>query len=159
MIAEIDVVGKLGWLDLMDRVSVNTERVTVSLADPDCTPPVSGFEPVSDTAEDHCAARAFGELGALLRGYSRSFDGRGDSYERRRGRANIAAQSGITDLGVLDSLTQLDRLDRLESTWLSVKCDALVSTLGQLPSVDALMDEAPSLGGHGERSLELSVLF
>ena len=153
VIAEIDVVGELGWPDLMDRLVVNTERVAASLSNPECTPPVNGFELVSDTAEDHCAARAFGELGALLRGCSRSFDGRGDSYERRRGRANIAAQSGITDLSVLDALTQVDRLDRLESTWLLTKCDALVSTLGQLPAVDALMDEAPSLGGHGKRPL------
>jgi hypothetical protein len=153
LIAEIDVVGELGWLDLMDRLAVNMERVAASLSNPECTPPVSGFEPISDTTTGQCAARAFGELGALLRGCSRSFDGRGGSYERRKGRASIAAQSGITDLGVLDALTQLDRLDRLESTWLSAKCDALLSTLGQLPAVDALMDEAPSLGGHGERPL------
>ena len=153
LIAEIEVVGDLGWLDLMDRLAVNMERVAASLSNPECRPPVSGFEPISDTAADHCAARAFGELGALLRGCSRSFDGRGDSYERRVGRANIAAERGVTDLSVLDALTQVDRLDRLESTWLSAKCDALLSTLGQLPAVDALMDEAPSLGGHGERPL------
>ena len=154
LIAEIEVVGDLGWLDLMDRLAVNTERVAASLSNPECTPPVSGFEPISDTAADHCAARAFGELGALLRGCSRSFDGRGDSYERRVGRANIAAERGVTDLSVLDALTQADRLDQLESAWLLARCVDIMGDLESLPALFAELDESPPRQPHTHEAVD-----
>ena len=113
LIAEVGVVGDLSWVDLIDRFDDNLKVISQVVEDPVCIPPATGLDPtvehaLTESADKtagqvtaNCGAKAYGEVGVLMR--------QCNSYPRRKPPPEEqvlgeAAGRGITDLLVLYKL-------------------------------------------------------
>ena len=143
LIAEVDVVGDLSWIDLIDRFDDNLKVISQVIEDPACIPPAIGFDPIvelsqasdtdktADQAAANCGAKAFGELGALLQRCN-SVDRKAPTEERVLA---DAAERGITDLAILYDLEQNVRYAQLEGQWLDKECVKLAAQSRSAPTL------------------------
>ena len=143
LIAEVGVVGDLSWVDLIDRFDDNLKVISQVVEDPACIPPATGLDPtvehaLTESADKtagqvtaNCGAKAYGEVGVLMR--------QCNSYPRRKPPPEEqvlgeAAGRGITDLLVLYKLEQSARYGQLEHQWLEKKCASLVAGIKEAPA-------------------------
>jgi hypothetical protein len=143
LIAEVDVVGDLSWIDLIERFDGNLKVMFQVVEDPACIPPATGFDPIvelsqasdtdktTDQARANCGAKAFGELGALIRRCN--LINRNVPTEERV--LADAAERGITDLAILYDLEQNVRYVQLEGQWLDKECVKLAAQSRSAPTL------------------------
>ena len=136
LIAEVDVVGDLSWVDLIDRFDDNLKVISQVVEDPSCIPPATGLDPIAEHSQTesadktagraiaNCGAEAYGEVGLLMR---RCSDDPRGSPPTEEDILQDAARRGITDLGLLYKLEQNARYGQLEHQWLKKKCASLLA--------------------------------
>ena len=136
LIAEVDVVGDLSWIDLIDRFDDNLKVISQVVEDPSCIPPATGLDPIAEHSQTesadktagraiaNCGAEAYGEVGLLMR---RCSDDPRGSPPTEEDILQDAARRGITDLGLLYKLEQNARYGQLEHQWLKKKCASLLA--------------------------------
>ena len=136
LIAEVDVVGDLSWIDLIDRFDDNLKVISQVVEDPACIPPATGLDPIAEHSQTesadktagraiaNCGAEAYGEVGLLMR---RCSDDPRGSPPTEEDILQDAARRGITDLGLLYKLEQNARYGQLEHQWLKKKCASLLA--------------------------------
>lgn len=143
LIAEVDVVGDLSWIDLIDRFDDNLQVISKVVDDPACIPPATGLDRIveysqtestdstADQAIVNCGAKAFGELGALIRRCNLAHK---NVPTEERVLAD-AAERGITDLAILYDLEQNVRYAQLEGQWLDKQCVKLAERSLSAPNI------------------------
>ena len=143
LIAEVDVVGDLSWIDLIDRFDDNLKVISQVVEDPSCIPPATGLDPIAEHSQTesggktegraiaNCGSKAFGELGALIRRCNLAPK---NVPTEERVLAD-AAERGITDLAILYDLEQNVRYAQLEGQWLDKQCVKLAERSLSAPNI------------------------
>ena len=144
LIAEVDVVGDLSWIDLIDRFDDNLKVISQVVEDPSCIPPATGLDPIAEHSQTesadktagrataNCGAEAFSELGALMQ---RCHNDPRRSPPTEEEMLVEASRRGITDLALLYEVEQSARYGKIEETWLDKECASLTVAMQSMPTL------------------------
>ena len=147
LIDSVSVVGNLSYVDLIERLESNLVAVEDAVVRSECQPPVEGWSE-SQAARAECGAKAFAELGELIRGCREAGD-----YDDL---VNRIERSGITDLQQLFEAEQADRYARVRYTWLSAKCPDVIEAFSVAP---VLVPNLEALQSYGDRDQKAALAY
>lgn len=139
LVDSVSVVGKLSYVDLIERLESNLIAVEDAFARSECQPPADGWSELQASRAD-CGAKAFAELGELIRGCREA----GDYNDL----VNRIERSSITDLQQLFEAEQADRYARVRYTWLEAKCPDVIEAFSVAP---VLVPNLEALQSYGDR--------